>query len=390
MVENRGPELQAVCSTMVSLSFVSVVLRVYVRTRIVKAFGWDDFFMVFALLFNVMFATCAIGGIHYGTGRHMRDLSDEAILKAMRYWWYCYIAYCWAMITVKTSIGLFLLRVTIKPLHRWIIYIAMGLTVLTGLVFFFVTLLQCAPLSYFWDKSQKGWCIDVDVIIALTFLYSAVSVICDFTFAILPIFLVWNLNMSVKTRIMLIPILGMACVASVAVLCRMAYVMDFKNPDFLWATLDIAIWSDVEQGLAITAGSLATLRPLYRKFAAHFGIDTTGKGESGKGNTPQWYGGPSTAKESKRKSLFHFGTLMKTEKGADKDEDYGMGNLQPMRLRDDLLDENQVEKNEKGFSSWMVSAGDKSFDEEHAVPQLPSGQITLQKDVVQESERRSF
>lgn len=294
------------------------------------------------------------------------------------------------MIAVKISIGLFLLRVTIKPLQRWIIYIAMFLTVLTGLVFFFVTLLQCAPLSYFWNKSQPGSCINVDVIIALTFFYSAVSVICDFTFAILPIFLVWNLNMSKKTRLLLIPILGMACIASVAVLCRMAYVMDFKNPDFLWATLDIAIWSDTEQGLAITAGSLATLRPLYRKFAARIGIATTGKGESGKNHNPKWYGGPSTAKESKRKSLFHLGTLMRTEKGQDKDEDYGMGSLQPMRLRDDLIDETQVEKSDKGFSSWTVSAGGKSFDEEHPVPQLPTGQIAMQKDVVQESERRSF
>lgn len=295
------------------------------------------------------------------------------------------------MIAVKTSIGLFLLRITIKPIQRWIIYIAMALTVLTGLVFFFVTLLQCAPLSYFWDKTtQTGWCIDVDVIIALTFLYSAVAVVCDFTFAILPIFLVWNLNMSRKTRVLLIPILGMACVASIAVLCRMAYVMDFKNPDFLWATLDIAIWSDTEQGLAITAGSLATLRPLYRKFATHFGINTTGKGESGKNMTPQWYGRPSTAKDTKRKSLFHFGTLMQTEKGQDKDGEYGMGNLQPMRLRDDLVDESQAEESEKGFKSWTVSAGGKSFDEEHAVPALKTGQITLQKDVLQESERRSF
>jgi hypothetical protein len=30
------------------------------------------------------------------------------------------------------------------------------------------------------------------------------------------------------------------------------------------ATIDIAIWSTTEQGLAITAGSLATLRPLFR------------------------------------------------------------------------------------------------------------------------------
>ncbi|KAH6614235.1 hypothetical protein C7974DRAFT_321456 [Boeremia exigua] len=393
MVANRGPELMAVCTTMVSLSVVSVALRVYVRTRLVKAFGWDDFFMVWALLFHIMFATCAIGGVQYGTGRHMKDLSDADILKAMRYWWLCYIAYCFACIAVKLSIGVFLLRITIRPLQRWIIYIVMGLTVLTGLVFFFVTLLQCTPISFFWDKmSQKGSCINIDVIIALTFLYSVVSVICDFTFAILPIFLVWNLNMSVNTRLMLIPILGMACVASIAVLCRMAYVMDFKDPDFLWATLDIAIWSDTEQALAITAGSLATLRPLYRKIANHFGISTTGGGESGKSNQ-KWFSAAQTPKESKRKSLFNMGTLMRTEKGTvrdkDNEEDYGMGSLQPIRLRDDLVNDDQVERTEKGFISWTVSAGSKSFDEEQRMPPLPTGKITMQKDVVQESERRS-
>lgn len=116
------------------------------------------------------------------------------------------------MITSKVSIGLFLLRVTVKALHKWIIYIAMGLTVLCGLIFFFVTLFQCHPISFFWNKHiADGTCVDVNVIIGLTFLYSAISVISDFTFAILPFFLIWGLNMSVKTRVLLIPILGMAC-----------------------------------------------------------------------------------------------------------------------------------------------------------------------------------
>lgn len=297
------------------------------------------------------------------------------------------------MIFCKISIGLFLLRITINPIQRWIIYIVMCLTVVSGVAFFLVTLLQCNPISFFWNKfSQTGHCIPIDVIIGLTFFYSAVSVICDFTFAILPIFLVWNLNMSTKTKILLVPILGMACLASIAVLCRMGYVMDFKNPDFLWATVDIAIWSDTEQALGITAASLATLRPLYRQLAAKIGISTNSGGESGR-DTRKWYGGPSTAKSSKRKSVFNFGTLMRTEKGGtvrDREDDYGMGNLAPIRLRDDLVDNNQVEQNEKGFQTWTVSGGGRSFDEEHDAPAVPSGQITMQKDVVQESERRSF
>jgi hypothetical protein len=50
MVDNRGPELLAVCSLFVAMAFVSVVLRCYVRLHLVKAFGWDDGFMVLALV----------------------------------------------------------------------------------------------------------------------------------------------------------------------------------------------------------------------------------------------------------------------------------------------------------------------------------------------------
>lgn len=156
------------------------------------------------------------------TGRHLQRIEGVLLppqapwslcLLSSQYWWLCYVAYCLTMIAAKISIGLFLLRITIRSLHRWIINISMGLTVLTGIVFFFVTLLQCMPVSYFWDKSlANGRCINIEVIIGLTYLYSAISAICDFTFGILPIFLVWNLNMSRNSKFLLVPILSMACV----------------------------------------------------------------------------------------------------------------------------------------------------------------------------------
>ena len=116
------------------------------------------------------------------------------------------------MILSKISIGHFLLRITVQKLHRWIIYTVMALTVLTGLIFFFVTMLQCLPVSYFWDKDQPGQCVNIEVVIALTYLYSVFSVICDFTFALLPIVLILQLQMSRSMKISLIPILLMACV----------------------------------------------------------------------------------------------------------------------------------------------------------------------------------
>lgn len=123
----------------------------------------------------------------------------------------CYLFYSLTMILSKLSIGWFLLRLTVKRLHIWILWTSILLTVVTGVVFFFVSLLQCSPVSYFWDKTQEGSCLPIEVIIALAYLYSALNVICDFTFALLPIALIAKLNMKTRTKLTVIPIISMAC-----------------------------------------------------------------------------------------------------------------------------------------------------------------------------------
>lgn len=78
---------------------------------------------------------------------------------------------------------------------------------------------------------------------------------------------------------------------------RLPYVPKLGSDDFLYDTLDVAIWSTVEQGLAITAGSLATLRPLIKLVGYKLGLTTSPTGrartnsnyklDSGLNRTPQ-------------------------------------------------------------------------------------------------------
>ncbi|KAI1484399.1 hypothetical protein F5X96DRAFT_457312 [Biscogniauxia mediterranea] len=298
-VEDRSPELLKVCIILLTTTVIATALRCYTRLGLVKAFGADDWTMMAATVSFILYCTCSMTGVHYGTGRHFADLTTPNIEKAMMYWWLCYIWYCLTMIASKISIGIFLLRIAVQRIHHYIIYVNLLLTVVTGIVFFFVTLFQCNPIPYFWLRyggTVEGSCIDVGIIVALTYLYSAFSVICDFTFAILPIFLIWGLQMEKRTKVALIPILSMGCVASSAVVVRLAYVQDFMDPDFLWATVNIAVWSTTEQGLAITAGSLATLRPLYRAAAHRFGFFSSGTGMPQSGNMPKTIGSSGVGK----------------------------------------------------------------------------------------------
>lgn len=116
------------------------------------------------------------------------------------------------MSLAKLSIGYFLLRVTISHIHRWIIYIAMGISVISCIVFFFISTFQCHPVSYFWDKhTQTGACLDINIIIDLSYAFSTFSIMTDFTFALLPAWIVWHLNMKPRTKVALIALMGMGC-----------------------------------------------------------------------------------------------------------------------------------------------------------------------------------
>lgn len=126
--------------------------------------------------------------------------------------------------------------------------------------------------------------------------------------------------------------------ASAAVVVRFGYVKDFKNPDFLCtysnyngvsrnhftnmalgATLDIAIWSTVEGGLGITAGSLATLRPLFRIIGPKFGLSTRG---------------PSILQDSDQHQPRGFRGDSEGTRGRKKDED--LFSLTPVKGRSEL------------------------------------------------------
>lgn len=54
--------------------------------------------------------------------------------------------------------------------------------------------------------------MSIDSLIAIAYVYSIVATICDLILGLLPAFLVWNLQMNVRTKVALATILGMGCV----------------------------------------------------------------------------------------------------------------------------------------------------------------------------------
>jgi hypothetical protein len=214
-----------------------------------------------------------------------------------KWWWLGQTSYVWTCAIAKISIAVALLRLTVARAHYFILWGVIAVTTIIGLIFWFMLTLQCHPVSFFWQRARlvtnpeadvHGHCISVDTIIDMAYVYSVTATCCDLVLGLLPIFLVWNLQMNIRTKAALAGILGMGCVASAAVIVRIPYLHHYKDTDFLCkflfvsllsegenrltsllstdATVDISIWSNVEASLGIAAGSLVTLRPLFRWF----------------------------------------------------------------------------------------------------------------------------
>lgn len=103
---------------------------------------------------------------------------------------------------LKASICVFLLRIAVAPVHRIIIWITIGVHEVYSIFFFFIFVFQCVPSAYFWTKytGGKGKCMNPRVSVDAFYGYSAISCAGDWILGILPVFIVWKLQMNNRTK----------------------------------------------------------------------------------------------------------------------------------------------------------------------------------------------
>ncbi|KAE8334515.1 hypothetical protein BDV24DRAFT_170105 [Aspergillus arachidicola] len=263
--ECRSKSIFAVSLVSCIVSIVAVALRYCVRLCLVKAFGWDDGIMVFAMMLNTLFAVCGMVRSQRGMGRKYQDIDSlHTVRTALLWWWLGQTTYVLTCTMAKISIALSLLRLTVRPFDSMLMYIVIGVSGVVGTVFWLILTLQCTPVSEFWERRRNDTCSKGDQVVIMSYVYSVVACMCDFAIGIFPIFLLKDLQMNQRKKCLLAGILTVGCIASAAVLARIPFLQEYNRGDFLYATSDISIWSNVEAGLGITAGSLITLRPLFR------------------------------------------------------------------------------------------------------------------------------
>ncbi|KAK8177359.1 integral membrane protein [Phyllosticta citrichinensis] len=289
-MEDRSQQILAVGVFFLCLCWISVSLRLYTRAVIVKSFGSDDWTMLASLLFITGYLVCQLGGVYYGTGRMDDDLSPENKRKALQYWFFCELFYAVGSMLLKIAVGIFLLRIAVKRVHILIIYFVNAAAGVFSMAYFLAFLLQCNPVQTFWTIAPNNeHCLAPTTVVAFTYTASGLSSCADWVYGILPAFIVWDLQMNKRTKIVVVGILSFAAIGSTATLVRIPYIWSMTSErDFLYNTTDVAIWSSIEPGVGMTAACIATLRPLLQRILHRTGLSSHSRTHSSHPFTPNW------------------------------------------------------------------------------------------------------
>lgn len=170
-------------------------------------------------------------------------------------------------VVLKLSLAVFFLRVVTERWQRYVIYTSVTLYTTAGMAWFFIVLFQCGNPVHTVENAALGKCLSFEHITGpLNYAHGALNAITDWSFAIVPIFVVRSSQMSPKARASVIGILALGAAGSLASLVRLGYVnvLGVGSDQIFIKAPEYAIVSIIELGLGITAASLATLRPLCR------------------------------------------------------------------------------------------------------------------------------
>ncbi|RAK99528.1 uncharacterized protein BO80DRAFT_426515 [Aspergillus ibericus CBS 121593] len=210
---------------------------------------------------------------HNGLGKHIDDVPTDNIAGIVELLYVFQIFYVLGPASVKLSLLFLYRRVFERSKFLRLVYGMMGLIVVFGIVVTFMAIFNCTPISAFW--TSKGKCFDFKFF-ALG--YAVVNIVTDLAIWLMPIPIVWKIQMPIQQKIALSFIFALGlfdCGAAVARLCLSMLILD--NSDITWDYAPGFMWSIIEVSIGILCTCLPTMRVILeavfnRKTARKFGL----------------------------------------------------------------------------------------------------------------------
>ncbi|KAH7110103.1 hypothetical protein B0J11DRAFT_208068 [Dendryphion nanum] len=262
--ESMGGTLLILTCTLTSFTIATTILRIWARWGR-RALGWDDYAIIVCCVLAIVRTSIQILSVKHGNGRHRWYLS-KADYEYVNFLTYITQIFLFTNIgLLKCSICMLILRIRNDKVLRWCLWTMMGGLILTNAEPIIVLLAQCNPPKKYWSPSTPGKCWPTKVRIYSIYVQVAYSVVTDLICALLPVIVLWNIKISLKTKIGVCVLMSLGLIATATAIVR-ASSLGIKTADLTYDYCIAAIWANTELHLGIIATNLALGRMIWSYF----------------------------------------------------------------------------------------------------------------------------
>lgn len=261
--QSKWPEILAVCVSLTALTTCAVASRVYVRVKMVKYLGIDDYIIVASCICSIIYSALCITQSTLGLGLPIALRPTANIDKYSEVNYAGRPFYMLGLLGFKCSLCFAYLRITanINSTYRIVIWLFMSFTILAHVAGILVLLFQCTPVKKSWAPRTPGKCLpNVGTFYAL----AAISIFCDVVIFFLPVPLLARIKINIRRKIGLIAIFLLGLFTTVCSTMRMVQINVIGRTG---NSTMLVLWGTIELNVGIFLTCLPSLTPLFTYFA---------------------------------------------------------------------------------------------------------------------------
>ncbi|CAI7585723.1 unnamed protein product [Penicillium pancosmium] len=325
--ESKGPTILAVLWTLTSLTFLIVSARVFIRLKMLKMFGADDYLIVVAMALGLAYCGATTASVVAGFGQHQvivlqdpsLDLSMAMLLNNISFL-LGILSFTIPKIAVTAMITRIFNPGLVQKIILWtLVSVAAAVSCICIIILFTMVWKdielcpfpiavanesKCDPPRALWTpelvQTGQATCKSVWMLIDYAIFTGAVSATVDLYLALYPMLVLMNLQMSLRKRIALSAALGLGAIAAAMAIvkCTQLHGLADKS-DYTYGTADLILWTNIEANVVAIASCIPTLQPLLEIILGKRSLGSYSNGNSGgyKGSKTQWN---ATHERSKR------------------------------------------------------------------------------------------
>ncbi|KAF2679549.1 hypothetical protein K458DRAFT_393679 [Lentithecium fluviatile CBS 122367] len=258
-----GAKYFSVCAIFQGCTIAACVLRLWGRR--IQSVSWrlNDYSILIALAITIANLGIVGASVKHGMGMHVASLDLVDIVMFSKLQTVISITWIWSLFFIKVSILDIYIDIFQIPWFIKTCYVYLAFQVAWVIAVSAQILTLCHPIEFQWDKTIPGGsCRDF-----LTTYYSVhiIIFITDFILAVLPVPVLWGLNMNIRKKLGVTIMFMLGIIIGVFNLIRIAWRSKVSSLDITYDYALLFTFSVLEAQLGILLASIPVMQPILRK-----------------------------------------------------------------------------------------------------------------------------